>query len=104
MTESDKTLLEEIKLKCYITDENDKTIKRIEMIFKDAKVKLIEQLGAKKTDIFSKAGAEHDLLLNYCFYAWNDNLPEFYKNYVNDILFIRHKYEVENAKEDDELQ
>ena len=45
------------------------------------------------------------LFENYCMYDWNDMIEEFSKNYREEIIGERHKYEVKNAKkENEELQ
>ena len=48
---------------------------------------------------FTKPGFARMLLLKYSWYAWNKIACEFDKNYRNDIITARHKYEVKYGEE-----
>lgn len=89
-------LINDVRGKCYITDSSPEISSRLKMLIEDAIVKLGEQIGAPKEFDYSKAGLEHDLFINYCFYSWNDKANEFLPNYLNDVLLVRHKFEVIN--------
>lgn len=87
-------LLEAVKDKCYITTDDLKTLQRLTRIVEDSTIKIARLIGVADDFDFSAAGEERELLLNYCWYAWNDCENEFKDNYLDDILAIRQKYEV----------
>lgn len=96
-------LLNLAKDKCYITDTSDLIISRFRATVKDSIKKVSDYIGVEKYD-FSKPSSERDLLLNYCFYAWNDRpIKEFEDNYISDILKLRHKHLVEDGEDNDKL-
>lgn len=94
--ESKKKLLDQIKTKCYISTDEPEVITRITNIFNNAIPKINEKLGIKNKNFdYSIPSEENDLFANYCLYAWNNKTNEFDENYLNDIMQIRSKYEVE---------
>lgn len=88
-----------VKNKCYITDNTEETTSKVTQIIEDAIITIQNQIGINEEFDFSKPSEERSLFLNYCYYVWNDSTEEFYKNYLNDILKIRHKYEVKQNAE-----
>lgn len=104
----DYKLLDLVKRKCYqVTDnDSDENILRLKDIILDAEIKVKNMIGIddnfyklhKKT-LFTEPGEERDLLLNYCFYAWNDKTEYFKHNYLDDILSLRSKYEIKYDRE-----
>lgn len=95
MTNEQKTtLIDKVKKKCYITDISKEITDRLTDIIDDGIIKISDKIGIVGDFDFSKPSKERDLLLNYCFYAWNDSANEFDINYLNDIMQIRQKYEV----------
>jgi len=86
-----------VKQKCNITWEDSETEQRIKEIIEDAIISVKHKIGvAEKQRIdFSIPGQERNLFKNYCFYEWNNKTGEFDKNYENEILQLRQKYEVE---------
>lgn len=97
--ENKKNLIDKVKNKCYITDSSEETEARLTDIVDDAIVSLTHQLGLASDFDFSAPSQERALLLNYCFYTWNDAQDEFTANYLSDILQIRHKNEVKRNEE-----
>jgi hypothetical protein len=86
-------LLQEVKDHLNITWDEEETNRKIERIIKDAIATLNWKLGAK-IDYSEEEGQEHNLLLDYCLYAYNQCTNEFDNNYFNEIMQIRQKYEV----------
>ena len=99
-----ETLLEKVKRKCYITDTNEVTISRLTDIITNGLTKVRRLIGVDSRFNFEKSGNEEelDLLLNYCWYDWNDASNEFKTNYLGDINSIRHKHEVEQYASEEE--
>ena len=99
-----KTLIEAVKNKCYITDTNEITIARLSNIIKIAQTKVKRLIGVDEDFDFEEEGNEEelDLFLNYCWYDWNDSSNEFKDNYLDDINSIRHKHEVEQYAAEEE--
>ena len=90
-------LLVLLKNELAITWDEEETNIRLMRIVENAVSTLNFKLGA---DIdFSEAGMEQELLLNYCVYAWNNCVNQFDENYFNEIMQLRHKYEVMNYEE-----
>lgn len=83
-----------VKQKCSITWEDEETEQRIEEIIEDAIITVKDKIGATEDIDFSIAGKERNLFKNYCFYEWNNKVSEFDRNYENEILQLRQKYEV----------
>lgn len=96
--EQKKILIDKVKKKCYITDESEEVTARLTDIVEEAVIDLTHQLGIGTDFDFTIPSQERSLLLNYCFYAWNDGLDEFKTNYLNDILQVRHKNEVKQTE------
>ena len=86
-------LLQEVKDHLNITWDEEETNRKIERIIKDAIATLNWKLGAE-IDYSEEEGHEHNLLLDYCMYAYNQCTNEFDNNYFNEIMQIRQKYEV----------
>lgn len=76
------------------TDTESKLIDRM----CDAEAALNHKLGA--TIDYFVPGQERELYLAYMLYSWNDCLNEFDEAYRDEIIQIRHKYEVAAARED----
>lgn len=97
-----ETLLEEVKRKCYITDNSDLTNSRLKNIVKTALVKVKRMIGVSTTFDFEEEGNEEELalFLNYCWYDWNDVSNEFNTNYLEDIHSLHSKHEVEQYEEE----
>lgn len=95
-------LLEVAKTACSITWDDADTKNKIEAIVESAVVTLAYKLGMgdRGPETFLKPGQTKTLFENYCLYAWNKMLAEFDTNYKTEILQVRHKYEVENAKKE----
>ena len=91
-----ETLIESVKGRCYITDVNPITTKRLENIIKTSLPKVKRLIGVPKEFDFESEdnGEELELFLNYCWYAWNDSSNEFKDNYLDDINSLHHKHEV----------
>lgn len=91
---------------CKITWNDNETDTRILEIAENAAAALRHKLGMKEEQEqrFCDPGLTRILFENYCLYYWNDMLNEFEKNYRSEILTERHRYEVENDSEDQQLQ
>ena len=85
--------VQEVKDHLNITWDEEETNRKIERIIKDAIAILNWKLGAE-IDYSEEEGQEHNLLLDYCMYAYNQCTNEFDNNYFNEIMQIRQKYEV----------
>lgn len=98
-----ETLIEEVKIKCYITDTNEQTTTRLKNIIKSASPKVKRMIGVSNEFDFEEEGNEEELELfvNYCWYAWNDSTNEFKDNYLDDINSLHHKHEVEQYVEEE---
>ena len=104
-----ETLEENVRRICRITWNDEDTNSRVTSIVDNAVPHLHHKLGMPgepSPGDFVKPGTERKLFENYCLYCWNNMPEEFEKNYRRDILTVRHKYEVEAAKneETDNLQ
>ena len=90
----------QVKRKLNITWEDKETDERVEEIIASAIPDLIHRLGISDPNFdFSKAGDEHTLFLNRCWYEWNHVLNEFYENYARMIATVQKKHEVKNYLE-----
>ena len=88
-------LIARVKQALKITWSDQETDAEIEALVSDAIPTLAHKLGIKDIDTdFSNPGVERRLFLNYCRYVRNDCANEFDGAYKNEILQIRHKYEV----------
>lgn len=97
-----ETLIEQVKIKCYVTDTNDLTITRLKNIINSALPKVKRMIGVNTLYDFEEEGNEEELelFLNYCWYAWNDSANEFKDNYLDDINSLHHKHEVEQYEQE----
>lgn len=95
-------LLELVKKKCYITDKSNEIAERIKILVEDSIKKVCTLIGAdEEQKIFIEPGLERELLLNYCFYIWNDKTTkEFIDNYLDDIYTLQRIYAVKNNSKD----
>lgn len=96
-------MLQLLKDKLCITWSDSDTDRRLTNILNSAKNILAFKLGLPTDYIWNENTMESNLLLNYCFYEWNDAVDEFDNNYSNDILQIRMKYEVNSYVEEEEV-
>lgn len=99
-----ETLEANVRRICRITWNDEDTNARVTSIVDDAVPHLHHKLGMPgdpSPGDFTKPGTERMLFENYCLYCWNNMPEEFEKNYRRDILTVRHKYEVEAAKNEE---
>ena len=97
-TASARSKMDPVKRHLNVTwSDTDTEAKLIDQMC-DAEVALNHKLGA--TIDYFMPGPERRLYLAYMLYSWNDCLNEFDSAYRAEIIQIRHKYEVEAAKED----
>ena len=96
-------MLQLLKDKLCITWSDSDTDRRLNNILNSAKNILAFKLGLPMDYMWVENTMESNLLLNYCFYEWNDAVDEFDNNYSNDILQIRMKYEVNSYVEEEEV-
>lgn len=82
-----------LKNELLITWDEDETNLKLSRIIIGGIQALDYKLGAKIN--YNEAGLEQELLLAYCVYAYNGCLNEFDEAYQNNIMQIRHKYEVQ---------
>ena len=97
-----ETLEEICRDACRITWNDVDTDRRVSAITRNAASHLSDKLGIPgelSPGVFEKNGTTRMLFENYCIYAWNNRADEFEKNYLSDILAVRHRYEVAYAKE-----
>ena len=92
------TLINLLKNELYITWEDDETEVKLQRIIKNA-IKVVDyKIGGNGEINYNEAGLEQELLLAYCVYIWNGCGNEFDEAYQNDIMILRHKYEVQQYK------
>ena len=89
-------MLQALKDKLAITWSDNDTDRKLNSILNTAKSTLAFKLGLPNNFTWVANTQEYNLMLNYCFYEWNDAVDEFDDNYANDILQIRMKYEVDD--------
>lgn len=97
-----QNLTDELKRRCYITDNNELTLKRFDDTIKDSLTKVKRLIGLENATFdFEAKGNEEELELfkNYVWYAWNDSSHEFKDNYLDDINSLHHKWEVKQYAE-----
>ena len=92
-------ILTELKSRLDITWEKDITNTKLLNVIKNSIPKLNRIIG-NKIDDYTAEGFEEELelLLNYCMYAWENKTELFKTNYLDDIMSIQQKYEVENYR------
>lgn len=83
-----------VRRKLNITWDDVTTESRVSDIIDDGIITLRHKLGTPDGYDFEASGQEQNLLLAWCLYEWNHAVDEFDVNYLNDILQIRHKFEV----------
>ena len=90
-------LTEKLKAKLAITWEDTELDTRLKDIISSAIPDLIEILGItdEKFD-FEEAGIENTLLINYCFYEFNNALADFEDNYSEAISRCRKQWEIKS--------
>ena len=97
-------LINQVKKRCYITNDEELVQDRLNSIVKNAIPKVKNLLGIYNDEFdFTTQGEENELFLNFCMYRWNNkSQKEFESNYIGDILSIRHQNEVKYAKTKEE--
>lgn len=95
-------LIDKVKRKCYITDSSQLTTEKLHDILNSALPKIKRLIGVSNDFDFEAEGNEEELalLMNYCWYDWNDATNEFNENYLEDINSLHHKHEVLNYVEE----
>ena len=89
----EETLFRMLKNELLITWDEEETNLKLARIITSGIQALNYKLGANLD--YSESGLEQDLFLAYCVYAYNGCLNEFDEAYQNNIMQIRHKYEVQ---------
>ena len=92
------TLIELLRNELYITWEDDETEVKLQRIVKNGIKAMDYKLGGNIN--YNEAGLEQELLIAYCVYVYNGCGNEFDEAYQNDIMILRHKYEVQQFKGD----
>ncbi|MGM9534897.1 MAG: hypothetical protein ACI3VR_06575 [Intestinibacter sp.] len=87
-------LVELLKNELLITWEEDETNLKLTRIVTGGIQALNYKLGAEID--YTESGLEQEVFLAYCVYAYNGCLNEFDEAYQNNIMQIRHKYEVQS--------
>lgn len=88
-------LFNQVKRKLNITWEDAETTQRLFDMIPSVKEKLRYKLGIVNKDFdFSASGLENELFLNACLYEFNHASDDFDKNYANDIMQSRMRFEV----------
>lgn len=92
-------ILTELKSRLDITWISEITDTKLLNVIKNSIPKLNRIIG-NKIDDYTAEGFEEELelLLNYCMYAWENKTELFKTNYLDDIMSIQQKYEVENYR------
>lgn len=98
-------ILTELKSRLDITWDNDITNTKLLNVVKNSIPKTNRLIGTTITD-YAKEGLEEELelLLNYCMYAWENKAELFKTNYLDDIMSLQQKYEVENYRSELETE
>lgn len=98
-----ETLLEKVRRKCYITDTSELTIAKLKDMLEENIPYIKRMIGIVGEFDFEKEENQEELKLlkNYCWYDWNDLSNEFKANYLDDILSLRHKHEVNQYDEEE---
>lgn len=87
-------LVELLKNELLITWDEDETNLKLSRIVAGGIQALNHKLGAEID--YTKSGSEQEIFLAYCVYAYNGCLNEFDGAYQNNIMQLRHKYEVQS--------
>lgn len=93
-------LHDQVRRKLNITWSDEDTDSRVADIVSAAEVAMGHKLGTPDGFDFSQPGQENVLFLAWCLYEWNHAANEFDQNYLNDILQVRQKLEVEANEAD----
>lgn len=88
-------LTDQVKRKLNITWSDEDTDARVADIIDSAQVAMRHKLGLPDEFDFASKGQENMIFLAYCLYEWNHATHEFDANYLNDIMQVRQKREVE---------
>lgn len=91
------TLYSQVAKRCYISSDEELIRDRLTNIIKNAVTSVRALIGINSDDKvdFSIPSQENELLINYCFYRWNNQSQvEFETNYIGDIISLRIKYEM----------
>lgn len=91
---SNTSLLQALKDKLCITWDDSNIDRKVSDILDRGISAIIFKLGLPDNFSFDINCPETNLLLNYCFYEYNDAIDEFDYNYRSDILQLRAKNEV----------
>lgn len=93
-----------VKRKLDITWDDEDTDARIDDIIAIAAPVMRHKLGTPDDFQFETEGQEQALFLSYCLYEWNHAANEFDGNYLNDILQVRQRWEVEAMRNADKTE
>lgn len=99
-TDTARSNIDPVKRYLNITWNDTDTEAELIDQMRDAEAALNHKLGA--TIDYFEPGQERELYLNYMLYSWNKCLNEFDEAYRDEIIQIRHKYEVAAAKKEDD--
>lgn len=105
IAEAYKQLEKCVREKCRVTWNDEETDARITSITENAVYYLHHKLGMSgdvSPESFLATGMTRLLFENFCMYEWNDAAEDFENNYKREILMVRHKNEVENARSEKE--
>ena len=96
-------ILTELKSRLDITWNDEITNTKLLNIIKNSIPKINRIIGKKIEDYTAENLEEElELLLNYCMYAWENKTELFKTNYLDDIMSIQQKHEVEYYRDESE--
>lgn len=94
-------ILTELKSRLDITWDDEITNTKLLNIIKNSIPKINRIIGKKIEDYTAENLEEElELLLNYCMYAWENKTELFKTNYLDDIMSIQQKHEVEYYRDE----
>ena len=94
-------ILTELKSRLDITWDDEITNTKLLNIIKNSIPKTNRLIGKKIEDYTAENLEEElELLLNYCMYAWENKTELFKTNYLDDIMSIQQKHEVEYYRDE----
>ena len=103
MSASEQPLVDQVMRQLRITWDDETTKAHVENdLIPRAKSVLAYRIGLPDDFDFSQPGAENELLVSYCFYAWNRAEDDFYENYRRRLDETRRKWEVAQYVEEKE--